>query len=64
MGVNGHALILLGCRLKLPPGLEHEITHVDFSLPDTTQRGPEPPRLQFLIQPSIAKNSTCGVLRL
>ena len=31
---NGHALILLGCRLKLPPELEHEITHVDFSLPD------------------------------
>jgi SpoVK/Ycf46/Vps4 family AAA+-type ATPase len=30
---NGHALILLGCRLKLPPELEHEITHVDFSLP-------------------------------
>ena len=31
---NGHAIILLGCRLKLPPELEHEITHVDFSLPD------------------------------
>ncbi len=30
---NGHALILLGCRLKLPPELEQEITHVDFSLP-------------------------------
>jgi AAA+ superfamily predicted ATPase len=30
---NGHAIILLGCRLKLPPELEHEITHVDFSLP-------------------------------
>lgn len=30
---NGHALVLLGCRLKLPPELEHEITHVDFSLP-------------------------------
>jgi len=36
---NGHALILLGCRLKLPPELEHEITHVDFSLPDATQLG-------------------------
>jgi len=34
---NGHALILLGCRLKLPPELEHEITHVDFSLPDPAQ---------------------------
>jgi AAA+ superfamily predicted ATPase len=31
---NGHAIILLGCRLKLPPELEHEITHVDFNLPD------------------------------
>ena len=36
---NGHALILLGCRLKLPPELEHEITHVDFHLPDATQLG-------------------------
>jgi len=36
---NGHALILLGCRLKLPPELEHEITHVDFSLPDVTKLG-------------------------
>jgi len=36
---NGHALILLGCRLKLPAELEHEITHVDFSLPDSAQLG-------------------------
>ncbi len=36
---NGHALILLGCRLKLPPELEHEFTLVDFSLPDPTQLG-------------------------
>jgi SpoVK/Ycf46/Vps4 family AAA+-type ATPase len=36
---NGHALILLGCRLKLPPELEHEITHVDFSLPDPEKLG-------------------------
>lgn len=36
---NGHTLILLGCRLKLPPELEHEITHVDFSLPDAVQLG-------------------------
>ena len=36
---NGHALILLGCRLKLPAELEHEITHVDFLLPDTEQLG-------------------------
>lgn len=31
---NGHTVILLGCRLKLPPELEHEITQVDFTLPD------------------------------
>ena len=36
---NGHALILLGCRLKLPPELEHEITHVDFNLPGPDQLG-------------------------
>jgi AAA+ superfamily predicted ATPase len=36
---NGHALILLGCRLKLPPELEHEITHVDFNLPDAQKLG-------------------------
>jgi len=36
---NGHSIILLGCRLKLPPELEHEITHVDFSLPDNGQLG-------------------------
>lgn len=35
--VGGHAIILLGCRLKLPQELEHEITTVDFSLPDATQ---------------------------
>ena len=36
---NGHSIILLGCRLKLPPELEHEITHVDFSLPDPARLG-------------------------
>ncbi|MEO5714890.1 MAG: AAA family ATPase [Luteolibacter sp.] len=36
---NGHTLILLGCRLKLPAELDHEITHVDFSLPDAVQLG-------------------------
>ena len=36
---NGHALILLGCRLKLPAELDHEITHVDFRLPDPAQLG-------------------------
>ena len=29
----GHALVLLGCRHKLPPELEHEITHIDYRLP-------------------------------
>lgn len=36
---NGHAIILLGCRLKLPAELEHEFTHIDFSLPDPEQLG-------------------------
>jgi AAA+ superfamily predicted ATPase len=36
---NGHSLVLLGCRLKLPPELEHEITHVDFNLPGSAQLG-------------------------
>lgn len=36
---NGHTLVLLGCRLKLPPELEHEITHVDFNLPGSAQLG-------------------------
>ncbi len=36
---NGHALILLGCRLKLPAELEHEITHVDFTLPGIPELG-------------------------
>ena len=30
---NGHTILLLGCRLKLPPELEHEITLVDYQLP-------------------------------
>ncbi len=29
---KGHALILLGCRLKLPAELEHEFATVDFVL--------------------------------
>jgi len=36
---KGHALILLGCRLKLPEELAHEVTRVDFSLPDSAQLG-------------------------
>ncbi len=36
---GGHTVILLGCRLKLPPELDREITHVDFSLPDIAQLG-------------------------
>jgi AAA+ superfamily predicted ATPase len=34
---NGHTLIMLGCRLKLPPELEHDITHIEFGLPDCSQ---------------------------
>jgi hypothetical protein len=34
---GGHALILLGCRLKLPAELDHEITRLDFELPDAPQ---------------------------
>ena len=36
---NGHTIILLGCRLKLPPELDREITHVDFTLPGCEQLG-------------------------
>jgi len=36
---NGHAIILLGCRLKLPPELLHEFSEVDFSLPDAARLG-------------------------
>jgi SpoVK/Ycf46/Vps4 family AAA+-type ATPase len=50
---NGHALILLGCRLKLPPELEHEITHVNFSLPDPARLGSV---LDGIIRSSKLKN--------
>lgn len=30
---KGHAIILLGCRMKLPPELEHELAIMDFELP-------------------------------
>ena len=33
---NGHTLILLGCRLQLPQELDHEITRIEFGLPDAT----------------------------
>ncbi len=33
---NGHTFILLGCRLSLPKELEHEITLIDFGLPDSS----------------------------
>ena len=36
---GGHAFLLLGCRLKLPAELEHEITRIDFDLPDLAQLG-------------------------
>jgi hypothetical protein len=35
----GHALIPTGCRLKLPPELEHELAVIDLDLPDTTRLG-------------------------
>ncbi len=34
---TGHALILTGCRSKLPPELEHELTRVELALPDAGQ---------------------------
>ncbi len=34
---NGHALILLGCRLRLPAELDHEITRIDFALPGPSE---------------------------
>lgn len=30
---NGHTLILLGCRINLPPELDREITRIDLELP-------------------------------
>ena len=33
---NGHALILLGCRLNLPAEIDHEITRIEFGLPDAS----------------------------
>ncbi len=36
---NGHALILLGCRLRLPAELDHEITRIDFALPGAAELG-------------------------
>ncbi|TAE87549.1 MAG: AAA family ATPase [Verrucomicrobia bacterium] len=34
---NGHTLILLGCRLTLPPELDHEITRIDMALPENAE---------------------------
>lgn len=36
---GGHALILLGCRCKLPAEIEHEITCIEFELPGPAQLG-------------------------
>jgi AAA+ superfamily predicted ATPase len=33
---NGHTLILLGCRLNLPAEIDHEITRIEFGLPDAS----------------------------
>jgi hypothetical protein len=35
----GHALVLTGCRVKLPPELEHEVTVIELDLPDAIQLG-------------------------
>jgi ATP-dependent 26S proteasome regulatory subunit len=55
---NGHALILLGCRLKLPAELDHEITHVDFTLPDIAGLGTV---LDGIIKSAKLKNIADGV---
>ena len=34
---NGHAVILLGCRLKLPAELEHEFTTINLKLPEAAE---------------------------
>lgn len=34
---NGHCLMFLGCRLRLPAELEHEVTRIDFALPGIEQ---------------------------
>src|SRR3954470_9080069 len=34
---KNHALIVLGCRLTVPPELEREITVIEFKLPDKAQ---------------------------
>ncbi len=36
---TGHALVPTGCRVKLPPELEHEFAVIDLDLPDTTRLG-------------------------
>ena len=33
---NGHTLVMLGCRLNLPAEIDHEITRIEFGLPDST----------------------------
>jgi hypothetical protein len=55
---NGHALILLGCRLKLPAELDHEITQVDFTLPDIAGLGTV---LDGIIKSAKLKNVADGV---
>jgi SpoVK/Ycf46/Vps4 family AAA+-type ATPase len=34
---NGHTLIFLGCRINLPPELDHEITRIDMDLPGNNE---------------------------
>lgn len=35
----GHALVPTGCRIKLPPELEHEVALIDLDLPDLGKLG-------------------------
>jgi len=36
---QGKVIVILGCKLVLPPELEREITVIEFKLPDKTQQG-------------------------
>ena len=55
---NGHAIILLGCRLKLPPELDHEITPVDFTLPGISELGTV---LNGIVKSAKLKNLTDSI---
>lgn len=62
-------LVILGCRLCLPPELEREITVIDFKLPDKAELGAvldgimESAKLQGLPENvrEVALNAACGL---